>query len=219
MAKESFQLPILNNEHRTVSLILIYLTEFVFRFKLDEWLSLLFLKICLLLFILLPRLKYFYCFPPNKWQWTNSSFLVICIHFICASSIKIYVNAGKKQQKQKLSCPLVYNLVVEIRNIQTTTTKTKNQTLRLFGACILSDVCLQSMEEAKALVAGYRSQLKTSGRREPLKGSPYWSREVSAFHETRLEGRWCEKGINLGTLMIVKTAFLEWRVWRVGLNL
>lgn len=82
----------------------------------------------------------------------------ICIDFICVSSIKIYVNAGKKQQKKKLSCPLVYNLVVEIRNKQT---KPKiKQTLRTFEAYILSDVYLQNREEAKALVAGYMSQLK-----------------------------------------------------------
>lgn len=81
----------------------------------------------------------------------------ICIDFICVLSIKIYVNAGKKQQKKKLSCPLVYNLVVEIRNKQT---KPKKQSLRTFEAYILSDVCLQNRDEAKALVAGYMSQLK-----------------------------------------------------------
>lgn len=65
------------------------------------------------------------------------------------------------RRRKKLSCCLVYNLVVEIRNIQTNKQKTKKkQTLRTFEAYSLSDVCLQNREEARALVAGYMSQLK-----------------------------------------------------------
>lgn len=78
---------------------------------------------------------------------------------------------------------MVYNLVVEIRNKQT---KPKKQTLRTFEAYILSDVSLQN-RRGKGFGGWLHESVKALGRTEPLKGSPELGREVSAFHETRVE--------------------------------
>lgn len=85
------------------------------------------------------------------------------------------------RRRKKLFCLLVYNLVVETRNIQKNPPKTPPHNSRLFRAYILTDVCLQDKEGAKALVADYISQVKASGRTEPSKGSPEWGREVSCI--------------------------------------
>lgn len=78
------------------------------------------------------------------------------------------------ERRKKLSCLLVYNLVVETRNIQVKKKNTPQtpQNSRLFRAYILSAVCLQNKEEAEALVAGHMSRVKASEWTEPLKGSP-----------------------------------------------
>lgn len=87
------------------------------------------------------------------------------------------------RRRKELVCLLVYNLVVETRNIQIKKKppKTPPQNSRLFRAYILIDVCLQDKEGAKDLVADSISQVKASGRTEPSKGSPEWGREVSCI--------------------------------------
>lgn len=95
------------------------------------------------------------------------------------------------RRRKKLSCLLVYNLVVETRNIQIKkkTPPIPHKTSRLFGAYILSDVCLQNKEEAGPLVAGYMRWVKASGRTEPLKESPEWVQKLVSFRETRVKGK------------------------------
>lgn len=85
------------------------------------------------------------------------------------------------RRRKKLSCLLVYNLVVETRNIQIKKPLKPHKTSRLFGAYILSDVCLQNKEEAEALVAAYMSWVTASGRTEPLKESPEWGTDISCI--------------------------------------
>lgn len=94
------------------------------------------------------------------------------------------------RRRKKLSCLLVYNLVVETRNIQIKKTPPKShKTSRLFGAYILSDVCLQNKEEAGPLVAAYTRWVKASGRTEPLKESPEWVQKLVSFRKTRVKGK------------------------------
>lgn len=94
------------------------------------------------------------------------------------------------RRRKKLSCLLVYNLVVETRNIQIKKSPPKShKTSRLFGAYILSDVCLQNKEEAGPLVAGYMRWVKASGRTKPLKESPEWIQKLVSFRKTRVKGK------------------------------
>lgn len=94
------------------------------------------------------------------------------------------------RRRKKLSCLLVYNLVVETRNIQIKNTPPKpHKTSRLFGAYILSDVCLQNKEETGPLVAGYMRWVKASGRTEPLKERPEWVQKLVSFRKTRVKGK------------------------------
>lgn len=86
----------------------------------------------------------------------------------------------RNNRRGKKSCLLAYNLVIETRNIQIKKTPPKPHKIsRLFGAYILSDVCLQNKEEAEALVAACMSWVTASGRTEPLKESPEWGTDIS----------------------------------------
>lgn len=50
--------------------------------------------------------------------------------------------------------------------------------------------CVPSEHGGGKGFGGWLQELaKTLGKTEPLKGNPEWSREVSAFHETGVEGR------------------------------
>lgn len=77
---------------------------------------------------------------------------IICINFICVSSIKLCINAEQNKKKERNHpCTLAYNLVREIRNIQT-----DNNIWTIYS---LSNVHSQSTEEAKTSV-GYSSQIQ-----------------------------------------------------------
>lgn len=119
------------------------------------------------------------------------------------------------RRRKKLSYLLVYNLVVEIKKPY------KQKTQKLDPKIIWSLHSVRCVPSEHRRGTGWwllHESVKAPGRTEPLKGSPEWGREVSAFCETRVERKWCEKGINLGNLIGVKIAFLEWRVWEIGFN-